>query len=77
MIRIWKFKDAPQSLKELYSLTAEPAWVLEVPSEMASEIQDVMRTASLPARELSRQVLPGRMIIFYGQVVTQLQRDAS
>ena len=39
MISIWKYKDAPQQLKGLYSRARSIEWVLKSPPELVLEVE--------------------------------------
>ncbi len=71
MIKIWKFNDAPLQLRELYPQGTGETWVLEVPSTMMGEVQDVIRAAPFRASEVLRNELPDRTIIFFAPYETQ------
>jgi len=77
MIKLWKFKDAPQHLKDLYPQGSEQTWVLEVPSTMIAEVQNVIRAASVRISELGTQEQPDGTVIFFGQNETQIKSNAS
>lgn len=65
MIRIWKFKNAPQQLQDLYPLGTDATWVLEVPSIMRGEIDGAIDANQMFINDILRRQLPDGTIILF------------
>ncbi len=66
MIRIWKYSDAPQHLKDLHPGT-ESTWVMEAPAGMSGEVEMLIEEYPLPSGQVDRYALPDGAIAFFGQ----------
>jgi hypothetical protein len=65
MIRIWKFTDAPQDLRDLYSEGSAETWVLEAPPGESAEAEILLVPRDEDIGKISRVQLPdGRLVVF-------------
>lgn len=75
MIRIWKFRDAPQSLRDLYPGGTDSTWVLEVPASLSSEVEVLF--AQNQVGQVQRHDLPTGTIVFFGELAPKTKGQAS
>jgi hypothetical protein len=66
MIKIWKFRDAPQHLKDLCPLATDATWVVEVPLEMRSEVEATINNQQTSLRDVISRDLPDGTVVFFG-----------
>jgi len=65
MIRIWKFQEAPQHLKNLHPQGTDTTWVMEVPVESREDAEIVLRASSNLLVNVSRySVADGGWVTF-------------
>ena len=65
MIRIWKYADAPQHLKELHPGGSESTWVMEAPAGMSGEVESMI--GERPLGWVTRHPLADGSVVFFGQ----------
>lgn len=65
MIKIWKFSDPPEHLKQLAAQASACDWVLEIPNAMMAEVAVVLEAASERIAVLSKhEIHDGTVIVF-------------
>jgi len=67
MIRIWKYKEAPEQLKGLYSRVRNVEWVLKSPPELVLEVEALLEQGA--KAEVSRCSLHDGTIVVFGRSV--------
>ena len=70
MIRIWKYQDAPQHLRDLEPDAGSGWWVLESPAQLAHEVEGVLQVSS--STSTSCHGLPDGTIVFFGRSLSNL-----
>ncbi|MBV9768254.1 MAG: hypothetical protein JOZ32_01675 [Bryobacterales bacterium] len=67
IIRIWRFKDAPQHLQALHPGGTESTWVMEAPAGMSGEAESMIEERSHLHADISRYPLADGTVVFFGQ----------
>jgi hypothetical protein len=67
MIRIWKFRDAPQHLQDLYPRGNDSTWVIEAPAGMGEDVEHMIAECSQLLADISRCHLHDGTVVFFGQ----------
>jgi hypothetical protein len=68
MIRIWKFADAPQDLRELYSEGSAETWVLEAPAGESADAEMLLVPRDEDLGKISSVELPDGRFVFFGRM---------
>jgi hypothetical protein len=67
MIRIWKFPDAPASLKKLYPKGSEGTWVMKAPADMSAEAESMLDERRHLFSTVARYPQFDGTVIFFGE----------
>jgi hypothetical protein len=67
MIRIWKLKDAPQSIQALRPPGTDATWVLEAPGSMRGDVERILKSRGRSIRKISYHELPNGSFVVFGQ----------
>jgi hypothetical protein len=67
MIKIWKFRDAPQHLKQLQPAGEELEWVMSVPASLRAEVDVLLLAAEQRGEIIFRQELEDGALVFFGR----------
>jgi len=78
MIRIWKFGDAPQHLRDLCPCATDATWVVDVPSEFRDEVEAMFKDQHSPLKNvLSVNVPSGGVVIFAEKPIERFDQSSS
>lgn len=77
IIRIWKYCDAPQHLKELHPHAAELTWVMEAPSQMSGDAESMIRQRLHLFTDVSCYELPDGTKVIFGRSSNRATGDSS
>lgn len=65
MIKIWKFAEAPQHIRDLHPGGTEDTWVLQTPAALCAEVESILAEGPSPG-PVSRYDLPDGLVVFFG-----------
>jgi hypothetical protein len=74
MIRIWKFPDAPASLKKLYPNGSEITWVMEAPADMSMEAESMLDERTHLFSKVTRCPQVDGTVVFFGEYVMRFRK---
>jgi hypothetical protein len=77
MIRIWKYGNAPESIRKLYPEGSAETWVVEAPVSLSAEVVETMRLRGLPVERLVKRQIPDGTIVFFSQSAAMSESKAS
>jgi hypothetical protein len=78
MIRIWKFGNAPQHLRELCRGATDATWVVEIPLELRDEVEALIKDQQIPLKNVVSVDLPGGAVVIFGlELVEPLDQSRS
>jgi hypothetical protein len=67
MIRIWRFPDAPASLKKLYPKGSEATWVMQAPADMHAEAESILGERTNLFSKVTRYSQFDGTVVFFGE----------
>ena len=67
MIKIWRYKDAPEHIRRLRLGASDPDWVAEAPAEEVAEIESFFQSRRASIGAVLRREQPGGTVLFFGQ----------
>ena len=66
MIRVWRFRDAPEEFRKLSKHGGDEDWLAHVPAEMAEDYIGWMETGSFGACDVSEHKLDDGSVVRIG-----------
>jgi hypothetical protein len=76
MIRIWKFPNAPASLKKLYPEGSEATWVMKASADMCAEAESMLDERTPLFSRVVRHPQFDGTVVFFGEYTMLHSRKA-